>query len=73
MAKSKSLTVQQNVISLTRFRGEDYICLTDMAKSTTDDRRAADVIKNWIRTLTTLEFFGSMGENLQPRFQCGRI
>lgn len=69
MAKSKSLTVQQNVISLTRFRGEDYICLTDMAKSTADDRRAADVIKNWIRTRTTLEFLGAWEKIYNPDFK----
>mgnify|MGYP005842806107 CR=1 FL=1 len=59
MAKNKIIEVQQVTISLADFKGEDYICITDMAKAKTDDSRAADVIKNWIRTRTTLEFLGT--------------
>lgn len=59
MAKSKVIKVQSVTISLSHVRGEDYICITDMAKAKADDKRAADVIKNWIRTRTTLEFLGS--------------
>lgn len=53
MAKNKIIEVQQVAIALTDFKGEDYICITDMAKAKTDESRAADVIKNWIRTRTT--------------------
>jgi hypothetical protein len=59
MAKSKIIEVQQVTISITELEGEDYICLTDMAKAKTDESRAADVIKNWIRTRGTLEFLGT--------------
>lgn len=41
------------------FDQRDYISLTDMAKARTDAIRAADVIKNWLRTRSTLEFLGT--------------
>ncbi len=69
MAKSKTIEVQQVTISLTDFNGEDYICITDMAKAKTDDSRAADVIKNWIRTRTTLEFLGTWEKIYNPHFK----
>jgi len=69
MAKNKILKVQQVTISLTDYKGEDYICITDMAKAKTDDSRAADVIKNWIRTRTTLEFLGTWEKIYNPIFK----
>lgn len=38
---------------------DDYICITDIAVAKSDDSRAADVIKNWIRNRNTLEFLGA--------------
>ena len=69
MAKSKIIEVQQVTISLKDFHGEDYICITDMAKAKTDESRAADVIKNWIRTRTTLEFLGTWEKIYNPDFK----
>jgi len=69
MAKNKIFEVQQVTISLTDFNGEDYICITDMAKAKTDESRAADVIKNWIRTRTTLEFLGTWEKIYNPNFK----
>lgn len=34
----------------------DFISLTDIAKAREGDSRAADVIKNWIRTRYAIEF-----------------
>ncbi|GHU07312.1 hypothetical protein FACS189431_1660 [Alphaproteobacteria bacterium] len=49
---------------------EDYfISITDMAKSKGDDKRAADIIKNWIRTRTTLEFLGTWEQMYNPNFK----
>jgi len=59
MAKRNSITVQGTTINITSFKEEDYICLTDMAGGKDDDSRAADVIKNWIRNRTTIEFLGT--------------
>ena len=33
----------------------DYICITDMATAKSDNSRAADIIKNWLRNRNTLE------------------
>jgi hypothetical protein len=59
MAKRDSITVEGTKINITSFNEEDYICLTDMAGSKDDDSRAADVIKNWIRNRSTIEFLGT--------------
>lgn len=59
MNKIKKLDIQSTIISITKIDKEDYICLTDMAKAKKGDNRAADVIKNWIRTRTTIEFLGT--------------
>jgi hypothetical protein len=69
MAKNKIIEVQQVTIGLSDFKGEDYICITDMAKAKTDDSRAADVIKNWIRTRTTLEFLGTWEKIYNSNFK----
>ena len=33
---------------------DDYICITDIAAAKSDNSRAADVIKNWMRNRSTL-------------------
>ena len=59
MSKRNSIVVEGTKINITSFNEEDYICLTDMAGSKDDDSRAADVIKNWIRNRSTIEFLGT--------------
>lgn len=59
MSKMKTIDIQDTIISITKIDKEDYICLTDMAKAKQGDNRAADIIKNWIRTRTTIEFLGT--------------
>lgn len=68
MAKNKPIKVQESTIMLSKHNGEDYVCITDMAKAKTGDSRAADVIKNWIRTRTTLEFLGTWEKIYNPNF-----
>ena len=58
-SKNNILLIQDIPISIVTFNEEDYICITDMAKAKHGDARAADVIKNWIRTRSTLEFIGT--------------
>jgi len=53
MSKISIMTVQGTDISIAEVNNNDYICLTDMVKAKDDDSRAADIIKNWIRTRTT--------------------
>ncbi len=40
-----------------------------MAKARTDSSRAADVIKNWLRSRTTLEFLGTWEVMYNPDFK----
>lgn len=47
----------------------DYISLTDMARARTDAGRAADVIKNWLRARSTLEFLGTWEIMYNPNFK----
>ncbi|MCB9296507.1 MAG: KilA-N domain-containing protein [Lewinellaceae bacterium] len=69
MAKNKKITVQSVEVTVSSVEGEDYICITDMAKAKSDSARAADVIKNWIRTRTTLEFLGTWEKIYNPDFK----
>ena len=67
--KNQSILVQDIPVSVTKHDDQDYICLSDMAKARTDSARAADVIKNWIRTRTTLEFLGTWERIYNPNFK----
>ena len=69
MSKIKKLDIENVIISITKIEKEDYICLTDMAKAKEGDNRAADVIKNWIRTRTTIEFLGTWEIMYNPNFK----
>jgi len=69
MAKNKILNVQTTAVSVTAINGEDFICITDMAQAKSDSSRAADVIKNWIRTRTTLEFLGTWEKIYNANFK----
>ena len=69
MGKTSIMTVQGTDISITSINENDYICLTDMVKARHDDSRAADVIKNWIRTRSTIEFLGVWETIYNPAFK----
>lgn len=68
MNKISIIDIENAIISITKIEEEDYICLTDMAKAKEGDNRAADVIKNWIRTRTTIEFLGTWETMYNPNF-----
>ena len=59
MDKNRVITVQNIPITISRADIDDYICITDMAAAKSDNSRAADVIKNWLRNRNTLEFLGT--------------
>jgi len=69
MSKIQKLDIEDTIISITKIEEEDYICLTDMAKAKEGDNRAADIIKNWIRTRTTIEFLGTWETLYNPNFK----
>jgi len=69
MGKNKVITVSETPINIIIGDDSDYICLTDMAKSKEGDNRAADVIKNWIRNRSTIEFLGAWESIYNPSFK----
>ena len=64
-----TITVQDVPVTVMQVDQSDYISLTDMAKARTDSTRAADVIKNWLRTRSTLEFLGTWEVMYNPNFK----
>ena len=69
MKKTTSITVQDVPVTIMNVDPRDYISLTDMAKARTDAGRAADVIKNWLRARSTLEFLGTWEVMYNPNFK----
>jgi len=65
----KIINVQGVPININSQDKEDYISLTDMAGGKDDDSRAADVIKNWIRNRSTIEFLGTWEAIYNPDFK----
>ena len=63
------IIVQNTEITVLSHNDKDYISLTDMANGKQDESRAADVIKNWIRTRYTIEFLGTWEMIHNPNFK----
>lgn len=59
MTKNRTIIVQGTPITISQVDIDDYICITDMAAAKSDNARAADVVKNWLRNRNTLEFLGT--------------
>jgi hypothetical protein len=68
MGKKETITVQGTAITVITSKENDYISLTDIANAKEGQSRAADIIKNWIRTRTTLEFLGTWELLYNPDF-----
>jgi KilA domain-containing protein len=68
---NKNTRIEVNGISIAVFQTNknDYISLTDIAKSKENDSRAADIIKNWIRNRGTIEFIGTWEQLHNPDFK----
>ena len=67
--KTTSITAQDVPVTIMNVDQRDYISLTDMARARTDAGRAADVIKNWLRARSTLEFLGTWEIMYNPNFK----
>jgi len=67
--KTQIIQVQNISISVITEEKNDFICITDIAKAKSGDSRAADIIKNWIRSRTTLEFLGTWEQMNNPDFK----
>ena len=66
---NRIITVQDIPITISSANEVDYICITDMATAKSDNSRAADVIKNWLRNRNTLEFLGTWEQIYNPSFK----
>lgn len=69
MQKNKVITVQNLPITISKEDIDDYICITDIAAAKSDESRAADVIKNWMRNRNTLEFLGAWEQIYNSNFK----
>ena len=67
--KNKKIEVKGLPIAIFQTNKDDYLSLTDIAKSKEGDSRAADIIKNWIRNRGTIEFIGTWEEIHNPDFK----
>lgn len=66
MAKIK---VENTEITILSIKDIDYISLTDMANAKESDSRAADIIKNWLRTRYALEYLSTWEQIYNPNFK----
>ena len=57
MAKNKTINVKGTEIVLFNRNSEDYISITDIARHK-NPIEPKDVVKNWMRSRTTIEFLG---------------
>lgn len=66
MAKIK---VDNTEITIITFEERDYISLTDMANAKESESRAADIIKNWLRTRYAIEYMSVWEQINNPSFK----
>ncbi len=64
---TKSVNVKKQVVSIIRTNSEDYISITDIArlKNLKDPK---DVVKNWFRNRSTIEYLGLWERINNPNF-----
>jgi hypothetical protein len=63
------IIVENTEITTITVEERDFISLTDMANAKESESRAADIIKNWMRTRYTLEFIGTWEQINNPEFK----
>jgi hypothetical protein len=68
MSKSKIITVKGISVTTLKINGEDFISLTDIARNKNPDE-PKDVVKNWLRSKTTIEFIGLWEQLNNPDFK----
>ena len=67
--KNTKIDVRGISVAVFQSNNNDFISLTDIAKSKENDSRAADIIKNWIRNRGTIEFIGTWEQLNNPGFK----
>lgn len=66
---NKIIEVQNISINIANINEKDYICISDIAKAKSDKSRAADVIRNWLRNRSTLDFLTAWESIYNPSFK----
>ena len=67
MKKTNEIDIKGTVVRVVKINGEDFVCLTDMAKLKSED--AQQTISNWMRNRMTLEYLGLWEELYNPDFK----
>lgn len=67
--KNNIIEVENIKICVTNFNKKDYICISDIAKAKSEKSRAADVIRNWLRNRSTLDFLTAWENLYNPNFK----
>ena len=67
MKKTGELNVKGTSVRVMKIGGEDFVCLTDMAKLKSDD--AQQTISNWMRNRMTIEYLGLWEYLYNPSFK----
>jgi KilA-N domain len=62
------ITVNDTLVTLTRIDGRDFISLTDIARFKNPEE-PKDVVKNWLRSRSTIEFLGLWEKINNPGFK----
>jgi hypothetical protein len=66
--KQSKITVQSTEIAIYNIEQIDYISITDIARYRNSDA-PADVVKNWLRNRSTIEFLGLWEKLNNPQFK----
>ncbi|MBU9728611.1 KilA-N domain-containing protein [Diplocloster modestus] len=69
MSKNKIITVQNVTVTISSEELDDYICITDIAGVKSDQSRSADIIRNWLRNRSTLEYLSVWEQLYNPKFK----
>ena len=69
MAKNRIIKVQNVDIAVSAEKLDDYICITNIADAKSDQSRAADIIRNWLRNRSTLEYLSVWEQLYNPDFK----
>ena len=67
MKKTSELDVRGTLVRVMKIGGEDYVCLTDMAKLKSED--PSFTINHWMRNRMTIEYLGLWEELYNPNFK----
>lgn len=68
LVSKNQLIVQQTIVTLTRINESDFISLTDIAR-VKNASEPKDVVKNWLRSRSTIDFLGLWEKINNPLFK----